>query len=259
MKAKAYAIICILTLTLGAGPLYAEKGTKFEDQVLEALMKNPLKTFMVMEKIFKMAPKLKQEAEIAKYIENPVKVNIRSDEIFRGGGKNAPITLVEYSDFQCGYCLKGFETVQKVLKKYGKKVRFVYKHNPLPFHKAAMPAAQYYEAMRVIGGSKAAITFHDDIFAHFKDIPKTSQEATQFFEGLITKKFPKIDIKKLRKIATSKETVLRIKNDSDEAQRYGLSGTPGFIINGVPVPGAYPASHFDMIIEKLRKSGKLKI
>ena len=64
------------------------------------------------------------------------------------GDKKAPITIVEYSDFQCGFCKRaGEQSVKQVLDQYKGKVRVLYKHLPLDFHKQAMIAAQYYEAV----------------------------------------------------------------------------------------------------------------
>ena len=106
--------------------------------------------------------KINEEIELKKSIENPLKPNIRKDELIRGT-KGAPITIVEYSDFECPYCSKGFETVKALLKKYDGKIRLVYKHLPLSFHKEALPAAHYYEAIRLQSADKA-FKFHDAIF-----------------------------------------------------------------------------------------------
>ena len=79
------------------------------------------------------------------------------------GAKNAPITIVEYSDFECPYCSRGFATVKQLLSEYKGQIRFVFKHLPLDFHPLAKPAALYYEAIALQSHEKA-IKFHDKIF-----------------------------------------------------------------------------------------------
>ena len=66
-------------------------------------------------------------------------------------------------------------------------------------------------------------------------------------------------MKKLAKDIKSKKVKDRIQQDLDEAKKFGFNGTPGFLINGVPVRGAYPPSHFDGIIDELVKRGKVKL
>ena len=77
--------------------------------------------------------------------------------------KDAPLTLVEYSDFECPFCARGYNTVMELLKKYGTNIRFVYKHLPLSFHKQAMVASKYYEALR-LQNAELAFKFHDEIY-----------------------------------------------------------------------------------------------
>ena len=63
----------------------------------------------------------------------------------RGGGAKAPVTIVEFSDYQCPFCKRGEDSVQKVFDTYGDKVRIVFRDYPLPFHERARPAAEAAE------------------------------------------------------------------------------------------------------------------
>jgi protein-disulfide isomerase len=177
--------------------------------------------------------------------------DIRGDEAIRGT-KGAPLTLIEYSDFECPFCKRGYETVNALLEKYKGKIQFVYKHLPLSFHRNAMPAAQYYEAMRLQSNEKA-FAFHDAIFADFDKI----KLGAKFFKSIAKK--VGANMAKLEKDINSPAVKARIQQDLDEAKKFGFQGTPGFLLNGIPVKGAYPPSHFDTIVEELKKRGKLKL
>ena len=122
---------------------------------------------------------------------NPLQAEIRSDESIRGN-KDAPITLIEYSDFECPFCGRGFNTVMELMQKYEGKIRFMYKHLPLSFHPQAMPASQYYEAIRLQSPEKAW-QFHDRIY---KDQRKL-QNGEAFLKALA--KELKVDMGKLAK------------------------------------------------------------
>jgi protein-disulfide isomerase len=140
----------------------------------------------------------------------------------------------------------------ELMEKYKGKIRFAYKHLPLSFHPQAMPAAQYYEAIRLQSPEKAW-QFHDEIYKNQRKL----QNGEAFLKE-IAKKL-KVDMAKLAKDAKSEGVQKRIDADMAEAAKYGFQGTPGFLINGIPVKGAYPTSHFDGLIEELKKRGKISL
>ncbi len=80
------------------------------------------------------------------------------------GNKNAKITLVEYSDFECPFCKTFHPTTQDILKTYGDKVRLVYRHFPLPFHQNAQKEAESSECIAELGGNDAFWNFADKVF-----------------------------------------------------------------------------------------------
>ena len=183
--------------------------------------------------------------------ENPLKPEIRADEAIRGT-KGAPIVLVEYSDFECPFCTRGLNTVNELLSKYKGKVAFIYKHLPLSFHQNAMIAAKYYEAIRMQNEEKA-FQFHDAIFKNQSKLKKGEK-----FLQAEAKKLG-VDMSKLAKDIKSDAVEERIQADMAEAEKFGIQGTPGFVINGVPVKGAYPVGYFEKIISELEKRGKLSL
>lgn len=120
-----------------------------------AIEKHPAEFIEALQKAAKTAQdelgKKREEDEkktLQESFEKPLIAEIRKDESIRGQ-KDAPITLVEYSDFECPYCSRGYETVQALMKKYDGKIRFIYKHLPLSFHEQAMTSAKYYEATKL--------------------------------------------------------------------------------------------------------------
>jgi protein-disulfide isomerase len=158
------------------------------------------------------------------------------------GAVAAKYTLVEYADFQCPYCAAGYLTVEELRKKYGNNLRFIFKNLPLPFHPQAMPAAQWFEAIAIQSAEKAW-KFHDLMFANQDKL------GIDLFRK--TAKDLGIDVKRCERDAASPAVKDRIAADMNEAQRYGFEGTPGFLVNGIPVKGAYPLAHFEDVIKKI--------
>jgi protein-disulfide isomerase len=166
------------------------------------------------------------------------------------GPDNAKVTIVEYSDFQCPYCTRGYNTIEnEVLKQYGDKVRFAYKHLPLNFHPAAMPAAIAVEC--------AGAQNEDAYWKLYSFFFENQQRLTQAgadkgkvkelsHEGL---KDSKVDVAKFDKCVDGNETQARVQADMAEAASLGIQGTPGFVINGRPLKGAYPFASFKAIID----------
>lgn len=226
--------------------------------ITEAIEANPAKFIDALNNAVKIAQEgegKRREEEEKKALEdsfnNPLQANIRADESFRGN-KDAPITLIEYSDFECPFCARGYATVMELMKKYDGKIRFAYKHLPLSFHPQAMPASQYYEAIRLQSPEKAW-KFHDAIYNNQRAL----QNGEKFLEAEAKKLG--VDMAKLKKDVKSEAVQKRIDEDMAEAAKFGFQGTPGFLLNGIPVKGAYPASHFDGIIEELKKRGKISL
>ena len=226
--------------------------------ITEAIEANPEKFIDALNNAVKAAQEgqgKKREVDEKKALEdsfnNPVLAEIRPDESFRGE-KDAPITLIEYSDFECPFCSRGYNTVMELMEKYKGKIRFAYKHLPLSFHPQAMPAAQYYEAIRLQSPEKAW-QFHDAIYKNQRAL----QNGEKFLKEEAKKL--KVDMAKLAKDVTSEAVQKRIAADVAEAGKYGFQGTPGFLLNGIPVKGAYPTQHFDDLISELKKRGKISL
>ncbi|MCT4642813.1 MAG: thioredoxin domain-containing protein [Bacteriovoracaceae bacterium] len=253
----SFALILVVSCNQNASSL---KETLKKDPTIltDAIKANPVEFIDALNEAVQEArkgeAKRREEAEKKKLEESfdkPLVAKIRKDELFRGD-KNAPLTLIEYSDFECPFCKRGYDTVNSLLKKYKGKIRFAYKHLPLSFHPNAMPASKYFEALR-LQKADLAWKFHDNLYENQSKL----KLGEKYFKS-VAKKLG-ADMKKLVKDVNSAAVQKRIDEDLAEAKKFGFNGTPGFLLNGIPVKGAYPESHFVQIIDKLVEKGKVKL
>lgn len=218
--------------------------------VFVAIEKDPEKFIEVVNRAAQDAQKKSQEKSMAEETKkrddefaNPLKPDVdEARTIF--GNKSAPITIVEYSDFECPYCTKGYQTIKQVRAEYGDKVRVIFKHMPLDFHPKALPAARYYEAVAKQSGEKAE-KFHDKVFENQGELKAKGED----FLKKVAKEVG-ADMKKLDQDVKSESIMKQIDADIAEAKKFNITGTPGFIINGVSLRGAYPPNDFKEIIDK---------
>jgi protein-disulfide isomerase len=168
------------------------------------------------------------------------------------GPANAKVTIVEYSDFQCPFCSKGYNTMEKeVLPQYKDKVRFYYKHYPLPFHpwaEAGAVAAECAKEQKPEAFWKLYSSFFENQGTITKDNVK--QKATEYLGD------QKIDMAKWNDCVDNNKSLPQVKAQMAEGGTVGVRGTPGFIINGRLVSGAQPAQNFKNIIDDELASSK---
>ncbi len=161
------------------------------------------------------------------------------------GGANAKVILVEYSDFQCPFCTKAYNTVEnQVLKEYGDKVKFYFRNYPLPFHPWAEPAAIAVECAKQ-QKPEAYWKLYSDLFTNQAQInpENVKQKCTEYLAGT------GIDMAKWTDCYDSKKTQAQVKAQMAEGSSVGVNGTPGFIINGRLLSGAQPFDSFKAIID----------
>lgn len=224
--------------------------------VFVAIEKYPDQFIEVVNKAAQDAQRKSQEKALAdetkkrdEEFANPLKPEVQEGRVIFGN-KDAKVTIVEYSDFECPYCSKGFQTIKQVMKEYPNDVRVVFKHLPLDFHPQAMPSAKYFEAVARQSSEKAE-KLHDAIFENQGELRTKGEE---FLKN--TAKKLGVDMKKLETDLKDESLMARINADMEEAKKFNFSGTPGFLINGVSLRGAYPFPEFKAIIDRhLGKSG----
>ncbi|MFQ5569316.1 MAG: DsbA family protein [Rhodothermales bacterium] len=173
------------------------------------------------------------------------------------GNPDAPVTIVEFSDFQCPYCSRGYTTVEQILQKYPQEVKFVYLHFPLPNHPWAMPAS-IAAVCATHQDPEAFWTLHDSYFENQKQItPGNIIEKSKAFLAETG-----IDMATWSTCAEDteseayKEARTTVENSMAAGQRFGVTGTPGFFVNGRFVSGAQPLETFDALIEEARQDAQ---
>jgi protein-disulfide isomerase len=167
-----------------------------------------------------------------------------TDAPFKGPA-NAKVTIVEYSDFQCPFCARGYQTMEnQVLKEYGDKVRFTYKNFPLPMHPWAEPAAIAAECA-LEQKPEAFWKLYNYYFQNQREI--TPQNVKD--KSLEALKDDGIDAAKFGDCVDNKKTLNKVKADQAEGSSVGVNGTPAFIINGRLVSGAQPFENFKAVID----------
>jgi len=161
------------------------------------------------------------------------------------GPKDAPITMIVFSDYECPFCRRAESTVEEVLKKYEGKIKYVFRDYPLPFHSKARPAA--VAANCAIPQNKY-FEYNNKLFVTDLSPENFKKIATDL--GMDPKKFDE---------CVAKNDQKSIETDLADGGAVGVNGTPAFFINGRMLSGAQPAEAFTVIIdEELAKSGAPK-
>lgn len=154
------------------------------------------------------------------------------------GAATAPVTLVEFSDFQCPYCSRVQTTVQRLKQSYGDRLRFVFKQLPLAMHQHAVMAA---EASLCAGQQAKFWEMHDWLFANQQRIaPEGIKAAAAEL---------KLDGAAFTACLDEKRFAGKVQEDLKLAESLGINGTPAFLVNGRFLEGAQPFEAFQEVIE----------
>ncbi len=171
--------------------------------------------------------------------------DVSADDDAVKGDPDAPITIIEFSDFQCPFCGRWNEqTLPQLQKDYidTGKVKLVYRDFPLSFHPFAEPAAIAAECAREQGDDATFYKFHDAIFANQASLSDDMLKKAAKDLGL--------DEKKFADCTSSGKYREEVQADFAAGSQYGVSGTPSFFINGVKLVGAQPYAAFKTIIDQ---------
>jgi protein-disulfide isomerase len=160
------------------------------------------------------------------------------------GPANAPVTIVAWSDFECPFCGRVIPTLKQLEEEYKGKIKLAFKHQPLPFHPNAKPAAMAAMAAQEQG---KFWEMHDKLFANQRALDRASLEKYAQEIGL--------DMGKFKAALDSGKFNEAIEADSAEGSRLGANGTPTFFINGRTLVGAQPIEAFKRVIDEELKKG----
>ncbi|MDD5054982.1 MAG: DsbA family protein [Candidatus Peribacteraceae bacterium] len=194
------------------------------------------------------APRPPAEPQVAQEVPpvDPEKDHIR-------GNPNAQVAVIEYSDFECPFCKRVHPTYQQIMKEYGDKVMWVYRHYPLGFHQNAQKEAEATECANELGGNDAFWKFTDGI------VEKTTSNGTGFPLDQLPVLAKEIGLSetKFKSCLDSGKYAQHVKDDMDGGSKAGVSGTPGNIILNVKtqkntiISGAQPFANFKSAIDAL--------
>jgi len=229
-------------LLSGAQPFDAFK-TQIDDEIKKAdeLLKKGVKKDQLYAELMKEANNAPPPAAGNDEDSKPANVAIGTSAV--KGDPKAPVTIVEFSDFECPFCGRVGPTIKQVEDAYKGKVKITFKHQPLPFHSSAMLAAQAAEAAKEQG---KFWEMHDKMFANQKALSRDNLIGYAKEIGLDTSKFEKaLDSDKVKQ---------QIAADQAEASKAGANGTPTFFINGKRVVGAQPFEQFKAAIDEALKT-----
>lgn len=243
-------------VTLSGAQPYEKFKEIIDAQLAEAkkLVASGVKRADVYPKMVAQNAKAAPQAPEAKKPERPEeddktvwKVPVESDDPIKGP-KDALVTIVIFSDYQCPFCKRVEETMGQVEKTYANDVRIVWKDNALPFHPRAKPAAALARVAREKKGDKGYWEAHAALFESHPKLEDADLEAISQKIGI-----PWGDVKKA---IDSGKYDKAIQADMDLAQDTNARGTPHFFINGRRLSGAQPFDKFKSIIDE--ELGKAK-
>ena len=170
------------------------------------------------------------------------------------GGKDAKVVIQEFSDFQCPFCKRVEPTIQAIEKEYGNKIKIVWRHMPLPFHKNAPQAAEAAQEAFAQKGSAAFWTFHDKVFgAEGSDEARTDRASLEKIAQEMG-----LDMDKFKGALDNNKHKAKIDGDAEAGNKAGINGTPAFVINGYYISGAQPESAFKKLINRALKEAEGK-
>ncbi len=168
------------------------------------------------------------------------------------GSRTAPVTIVEFADFQCPFCARAEPALARIREKYGpERVRFVWKNAPLPFHPNAKPAAEAGAGVYALGGADAFWRFHDDALRGQATLTEDAFAMWARAAG--------VDEAALRAGLQAHTWAPSVDADVAAARKLGASGTPWFFVNGVRLVGAQPEDAFRTVIDAQLLAAEKKI
>jgi len=163
------------------------------------------------------------------------------------GPVDAPVTLVQFSDYHCPFCQRVEPTMKQLMDAYPGKIKVVWRHNPLPFHTGA---DKTHAAAECAFQQGKFWEYHDDLFSDMQaDRSEPALMARAEKLGL--------DKAKFQTCMTSGQAKAMVDSDLAAGRKVGVRGTPATFVNGALVSGAQPIEGFSRLVDSILKTGKL--
>jgi len=233
-------IVSVVALAVGGFALYKSFRGNLDDKTFNAKVETGINAFIAKKQAEQAGPAAPTE---------PVKVSVAGAPVM--GDKKAPVTILEFSDFECPFCGRFVQqTMPQIVSDYidKGKAKLYFRNFPLGFHANARPAALAAQCARDQGGDEMFFKFHDKVY---NNQPSLSAESLKKWAGELG-----LDMAKFNGCVDSKKFDSVIDKDYSEGQSYGVSGTPAFFINGRLISGAQPFESFKTVIDE--ELGKAK-
>src|SRR5213594_3846684 len=215
----------------------AQTTLAFDD--VKAQVKQLIKNNEIQQARDKYADSLRDKSEVSILLQPSSTVHVTYDAARAQGNPDAPVTIVEFADYQCPFCKKSEDTLKALLSKYGGRVKLAFLDFPLSeIHGQARSAA---EAARCAGEQGKYWEYHDSLFA----------DPSKLDEASLIERAQKLRLDKgaFRSCLTSGKFQQDIRANREQGAEAGVTGTPAFFINGVFLSGAQPQAEFEKIID----------
>jgi 2-hydroxychromene-2-carboxylate isomerase len=180
-----------------------------------------------------------ERAELMERVSNPFRPRIEHQRN-QIGSANADIRIFAFEDFQCPFTRKGWNSVQEVFERFPQRVQFKVRHLPLDFHDMADTAARYFEALTSLEPGREW-EFREALLKG-----EVAWDSPTAMESILQSMG--IDAAKVADRIMDDFISETIASDVLEAHQFGITGTPGYIVNGIPIKGAYGAETFEEMI-----------
>jgi protein-disulfide isomerase len=214
---------------------------RMDDKELRLKVWDHLRAQKVNERRQSYIQSLRGQSKVTVLLEEPAgaRFDVSADRGFVRGPKDAPVTIIEFSDFQCPFCKTANATVKQVLEKYPGKVRLVFRDYPLVSIHPQAPKA--HEAARCAADQGKFWEFHDLLFERSPRMAPA--DLKQYAQDL------KLNPAAFEQCLDSGKYAAEVDKDVQEGMGLGLTGTPSFFVNGRQIVGAQPMAAFQKLIE----------
>ncbi len=191
--------------------------------------------------------RLMASANVDVYVKRPSVEVPTGNSPSRGGPATAPVTIVEFTDFQCPFCSKARPTLNEILNLYKNDVHYVMRNFPLEFHSFAKKAGA---AALCANDQNKYWEYSDKLWAN-----QGSLDAASLKKYAVDLKF---DTKQFDECLDSDKYISQVNKDQQDGAKIGVSGTPSFFVNGKMLTGAQPLDAFKKLIEEELRDAKKK-